>query len=143
MSGLHREVQGQVADDDLVVGGPAQLARQAVVVEPHAGIRLPVVLDNGRGLAEALGEGRRPDLPAEHTGPRGLRRRGAVLVTVVASAPSRVVAYRRSGIRPARAVGIDDVASVTVQRPARVKEPLHGRRASRVGGAPRSFTCVD
>jgi hypothetical protein len=69
------EVQGEVADDDLVTGGPAQLARQAVVVEPHAGISLPVVLDDRCRLSEALGEGRRADLPAEHTGPRGLRRR--------------------------------------------------------------------
>jgi hypothetical protein len=30
------EVQQQVADDDLIGGGPAQLARQAVVVEPYA-----------------------------------------------------------------------------------------------------------
>jgi hypothetical protein len=50
------------------------LARQAVVVEPHAGIRLPIVLDDGRRLAEALGEGRCADLPAEHAGPRGFRR---------------------------------------------------------------------
>jgi hypothetical protein len=31
--GCIAEVQGQVADDDLVAGGPAQLARQAVVIE--------------------------------------------------------------------------------------------------------------
>jgi hypothetical protein len=133
----------QVAYDDLVAGGPARLARQAVVVEPHAGIRLPVVLDDGRGLAEALGEGRRADLSAEHTGPWVLWRRGAVFIAVVAPTPSRVVAYRRPRIRPARAAGVDDVAGVTIKRPARVKEPLLGRRASRVGWAPRSFACVD
>jgi hypothetical protein len=69
------EVQGEVADDDLVTGGPAQLARQVVVIEPHTGVRLPIVLGDGRGLAEALGKGRRADLPAEHVGSRGLRRR--------------------------------------------------------------------
>jgi hypothetical protein len=137
------EVQGQVADDDLVAGGPAQLASQAVVVEPHAGVRLPVVLDDGRGLAEALGERRFADLPAEHTGPWGLRRRGAVLAAVVASAPSRVVAHRRSCVRPARASGVDDVAGVAIQRPACVKEPLLGRRASWVGGSPRRPSRVD
>jgi hypothetical protein len=69
------EVQGEVTDDNLVGGGPAKLTRQAVVVEPYVGVRLPVVLVNRRGLAEALGEARRADLPAEHTGSRWLRRR--------------------------------------------------------------------
>jgi hypothetical protein len=68
-------MQGEVTDDNLVGGGPAQLAHQAVVVEPHAGVRLPVVLDDRRGLTEALGEAHRADLPAEHAGSRGLRRR--------------------------------------------------------------------
>jgi hypothetical protein len=69
------EMQGEVADDNLVAGGSAQLTLQAVVVEPHTGIRHPIVLDDCRGLAETLGEGCRADLPAEHTGSRGLRRR--------------------------------------------------------------------
>jgi hypothetical protein len=69
------EVQRQVADDDLVGGGPAQLARQAIVVESHTRVRLPRVLIDRGGLAEALGEARRADLPAEHVGSRGLRRR--------------------------------------------------------------------
>jgi hypothetical protein len=68
------EVQGEVTDDNLVGGGPAQLARQAVVVEPYAGVRLPVVFVDRRGLAEALGEARRADLPVEHTGSRELWR---------------------------------------------------------------------
>jgi hypothetical protein len=67
------KVQGEVADDNLVAGGPAQLTCQTVVVEPHTGVRLPVVLDDRRGLAEALGDGRRTDLPAERTGSRGLQ----------------------------------------------------------------------
>jgi hypothetical protein len=66
---------GGVADDNLVAGGPAQLTCQTVVVEPHTGVRLPIVLDDHRGLAEALGEVRCADLPAEHAGSRGLRRR--------------------------------------------------------------------
>jgi hypothetical protein len=66
-------VQGEVTDDNLVGGGSAQLARQAVVIEPHTGVRLPVVLVDRRGLAEALGETRRADLPAERAGSRWLR----------------------------------------------------------------------
>jgi hypothetical protein len=38
-------VQGEVADDSLVAGGSTQLARQAVVVQPHTGVRLPVVFE--------------------------------------------------------------------------------------------------
>jgi hypothetical protein len=38
------EVQRQVADDDLVGGGSAQLTCQEVVVEPYAGVCLPCVL---------------------------------------------------------------------------------------------------
>jgi hypothetical protein len=68
------EVQGEVADDNLVVGGPVHLTCQTVVVEPHAGVRLPVVLDDHCGLAEALGEALRADLPAEHAGSRWFRR---------------------------------------------------------------------
>jgi hypothetical protein len=37
-------VQRQVADDDLVSGGPAQLAHQAIVIEPHTRARFPVYL---------------------------------------------------------------------------------------------------
>jgi hypothetical protein len=95
------------------------------------------------GLAEALGEGRRADLPAEHEGRRGLRRRRAVLIAVVAPTPSRVVACRRSRIYLARTPSVDDVAGVAVQCPARVEEPFLGRRASRVGGSPRRFTRMD
>jgi hypothetical protein len=68
------EVQGEVVNNSLVAGGSAQLTRQTVVVEPHTRVRLLVVLDDCRGLAEALGKGRRADLPAENTGSRGLRR---------------------------------------------------------------------
>jgi hypothetical protein len=50
------EVQGEVADDNLVASGPAQLTCQTVDVEPHTGVRLPVVLDDRRRLAEALGK---------------------------------------------------------------------------------------
>jgi hypothetical protein len=66
------EVQRQVADDDLIGGSSAQLACHAVVIEPYAGVRLSRVVVDRRGLAEALREAHRVDLPAEHTGSRGL-----------------------------------------------------------------------
>jgi hypothetical protein len=66
-------VQQQVADDHFVGGGAAQLAGQAVVVEPHTRVCVPRVLVHRGGLAEVLGEARRVDLLAEHTGSRGLR----------------------------------------------------------------------
>jgi hypothetical protein len=43
------EVQRHPADDDLVGGGSAQLACQAIVIEPHTGIRFPRVLVDRRG----------------------------------------------------------------------------------------------
>jgi hypothetical protein len=86
-------------------------------------------------LAEALREARRADLPAEHSGSWGLRRRRPVLSAVIAPTPSGVVACRRPRLRVARPPGVDDVASVTVLGlPARVKDPLPDRRASWVGG---------
>jgi hypothetical protein len=136
-------VQGEVADDSLIAGGSAQLTRQAVVVEPHTGVRLPVVLDNCRGLTEALGKGRHADFPAEHTSSRGLRRRRAILIAIVASTPPRVVACCCPRLRFARPSGVDDIAGVAVPRlPARVEEPIFGRRAPRVGGAFHRSTLV-
>jgi hypothetical protein len=55
----------------------------------------------------------------------------------------RVVACRRSRIRLARSPSVDDVTGVAIQRPAQVEEPFFGRRASRVGGALRRFTCMN
>jgi hypothetical protein len=69
------EVQRQVADDDLIGGGSVQLACQAIVVEPHMRVRLPLVLVDRRGLAEALRETHRADPPTEHVGPQWFRRR--------------------------------------------------------------------
>jgi hypothetical protein len=60
---------------------------------------LPRVLVDRGGLAEALGNTHHADLPAEHTGPRGFRRRGAILAAVVAAAPPGVVAYRHPRLR--------------------------------------------
>jgi hypothetical protein len=70
-----REVHWQVADDDLVGGGAAQLARQVIIIEPYSRVRLPCVLVDRGGLVEALRKSRYEDLPAEHAGPRRFRRR--------------------------------------------------------------------
>jgi hypothetical protein len=134
------EVQWQVADDDLIGGGSVQLARQAVVVESYVGVCLPVVFVDRRGLAKALGEARRADLPAEHAGSRGLRRRWAVLPAIIAPTPPRVVACRRPRLCVACPPGVDDVASVTIfGLPARVEDMLLDRRAPWIGEA---FRCV-
>jgi hypothetical protein len=54
------------------------------------------------------------------------------------STPPRVVACRRLCLCVARPSGVDDVAGVAISGlPARVEEPLFGRRAPRVGGALR------
>jgi hypothetical protein len=137
-SSLSRRGATQVADDDLVAGGSAQLACQTIVVEPYTRVRLPRVLVDRRGLAEALRKAHRVDLPAEHTGSRGLRRRQAVLSAVIVPTSSWVVACRCPRLRVAHPPGVDDVASVTVLGlPARVKDSLLDRRAPLVGGLPR------
>jgi hypothetical protein len=132
------EVQWQVANDDLVGGGPAQLACQALVIEPHTRVRLPHVLVDRRRLAKALREAHRADLSTKHKGPRGLWRRRAILAAVVASAPPRVIAHHRPCLRVARLTGVDDVASVTVLSLfARVKDSLPDQRSAPVGQSSR------
>jgi hypothetical protein len=61
-----------------------------------------------------LRKARRVDLLAAHAGPRGLRRRRAVLTAVVAPTPPWVVACRRPCLCVARPPGVDDIASVAV-----------------------------
>jgi hypothetical protein len=87
-----------------------------------------------------LREARCADLPAEHAGSRGLRCRRAVLSTVVAPTPSRVVARHRPCLRVARPPSVDDVAGVAILGlPARVEDPVLDRRVPWVGGA---FRCT-
>jgi hypothetical protein len=50
------EVQGEVTDDNLVGGGPAQLRRQAVVVEPYAGSVSPLYLSIDVGWRKRWGK---------------------------------------------------------------------------------------
>ena len=49
------EMQRKVANDDGIISRTAQLACQAVVVEPEPGIRLSRVFDEGGGLSKAWG----------------------------------------------------------------------------------------
>jgi hypothetical protein len=46
------EEQGELSDDDPVIGGPAQLTRQAEISEPKFGFGLAVVLGESRGRAK-------------------------------------------------------------------------------------------
>ena len=68
-----RKVQRKVANDDGVISHAAQLACQAVVVEPEPGICLSRVLGEGGGLPKARGKRSSVDFPAEYTGSRRLR----------------------------------------------------------------------
>jgi hypothetical protein len=137
-------VQWQVADDDLVGVGVAQLARQTVVVEPYTRARLPRVLVDRRGLVEALREARHADLPAEHASTRGLRRRRAILAAIIAPAPSWVVGYHRPRLRVARSAGVDDVVGVAILGlPARVEDSLPDRRSAVDGRLSCRAACVN
>ena len=67
------KVKRKVADDHGVIRRTAQLACQAVVVEPDRRIGLARVHDEGGGLSKAWGGGSGANLPTEHAGARRLR----------------------------------------------------------------------
>ena len=67
------KVKREVADDHGVICRAAQLACQAVIVEPNRGISLARVLEKGGGLSEAWGEGSSANLLTEYTGAWRLR----------------------------------------------------------------------
>ena len=67
------KVKRKVADDHGVICRVAQLASQAVVVEPECGIGLARVLDEGGGLSEVWGKWSGANLPTEHACARRLR----------------------------------------------------------------------
>jgi hypothetical protein len=50
-SGVEEE-EGELSDDDPVVGGPAQLTHQAEIGEPKFGFGFAVVLGESRGRAK-------------------------------------------------------------------------------------------
>jgi hypothetical protein len=56
-----REEQGELSDDDSVVGGPTQLTRQAEISKPKFGLGFAVVLGESRGRAELSREYRLAD----------------------------------------------------------------------------------
>ena len=64
------EVQRKVADNYGVVSSAAQLASQAVVIEPEPEISFSRVLGEGGGLTKVWREWSHADFPAEHTGAR-------------------------------------------------------------------------
>ena len=118
-------MQRKVANDDGIVSRTAQLARQAVVVEPEPGIRLSRVLGERGGLPKAWGEWSSADFPAEHTGARRLWRWAPILFAIVAAATSRVVAMGHTALL----LLIEDVAGVVVVGvAARVSDSLLYRR---------------
>jgi hypothetical protein len=55
------EEQGELSDDDPVIGGPSQLTRQAEIGEPKFGFGLAVVLGESRGRAKPSREYRFAD----------------------------------------------------------------------------------
>ena len=67
------KVKRKVVDDHGIICRTAQLACQAVVIEPDRRIGLAQVLDEGGGLSKAWGKGSGVNLPTEHTGAQRLR----------------------------------------------------------------------
>jgi hypothetical protein len=88
-------------------------------------VHLPHVLGDGCGLAEALGDARRADLPAEHAGSQGFRCQRAILSAVVPATTTGVVACCRSCLRVPPPPVVQDVTGIPVLGlAARVEDPL-------------------
>jgi hypothetical protein len=125
------EEQGEVADDEVVIVRPTQLAGQPVVREPHFRSRLPRVLcDSSRGSEP--GRERRSSYGAAESLRTGWFGRGtSILPAVVASSTPRVVA----SAHPLVEVGS------TVAVMVLVAEASWGRRrcVARAPGVDRGF----
>ena len=92
MPGSVGEEEGEVADDEVVVVRPSQLACQPVVRKPQLQPRLPRVLGEGSRGSEPSRE-RRPSYgPAEGSRTWWFGRGTPILLTVVASPTPGVVA---------------------------------------------------
>jgi hypothetical protein len=91
-SGSVEEEKGKIADDEVVVVCPSQLARQPVICEPQLRPCLPRVLGDGCRGSEPGGEWHSSYGPAEDSRTRWLGRGTPILLTVAASPAPRVVA---------------------------------------------------
>jgi hypothetical protein len=60
-SGGVREEQGELSNDDPIIGGPIKLTRQAEIGKPKFGFGLAVVLGESRGRAKPSREHRFTD----------------------------------------------------------------------------------
>jgi hypothetical protein len=125
------EEQGKVADDDVVIVRPTQLAGQSVVREPQFQLSLPRVLGDGSRGSEP-GRERRPSYGPAESSLAGWFGRGAlILPAVVASPTPGVVASAHLLVK----VG-STVAAVVL-----VAEATRGRRrcVPRSPGVDRGF----
>jgi hypothetical protein len=125
------EEQGEVADDEVVIVRPTQLAGQPVIRKPQFRSRLPQVLcDSSRGLE--LGRERRPSYGAAESLRTGWFGRGApILPAVVASPTPGEVA----SAHPLVEVGLTVAVVVLVAEATRGRR----RRVARVPGVDRGF----
>jgi hypothetical protein len=90
--GSVREEKGEVADDEVVVIRPSQLARQPVICKPQLWPCLPGVLGDG-GRGSEPGRERRPSYgPAENSRTWRFGQGAPILLTIVASSAPVVVA---------------------------------------------------
>jgi hypothetical protein len=86
------EEQGEVADDEVVIVHPSQLACQPVVCKPQLRPRLPRILGDGSRGPEPSQERRSSYGPAEGLRTWWFGRGAPILLAVVASSVSGVVA---------------------------------------------------
>jgi hypothetical protein len=86
------EEKGKIADDEVVVVYPSQLASQPVIREPQLRPRLPRVLGDGSRGSEPGGERRSLYGPAEDSRTGWLERGTPILLTIAASPAPGVVA---------------------------------------------------
>jgi hypothetical protein len=125
------EEQGEVADDEVVVVRPSQLACQPVVHKPQLRPCLPQVLGDGSRGSEPNRE-RRPSYgPPEGSWAWWFGRGAPIHLTVVASSVPRVVASAHPLVE----------AGLTVAMELLVAEAIRGRRrpVPRAPGADRGL----